>query len=355
MLLILCTILFNTNKYIFKMSRSFLYWLLLGLWFIAGWWLCRKYLCGASDANPTSNVAAVAPIAAATDKCDVSMAITDGSDLNITSTRNVRFLKSSFNNLTNTTGTNSALQQTADYLVANSDRSLTITGKYGADETYDGILPNLGIARATTIKNLLTGMGAPANQLNVRGSEDETVCYSEDTRSGLGDAGGASASGSGGTDGAANSGGDGVRVRRDTLNNGVGFSFAALSNTDDRLTKIKDRLFGKPITLYFNKNADNLNLTAQQRQDFADLSYYLDQVASARLSVEGHTDSDGDETYNRRLSRSRAQTVQQYIVDRAGIANDRLTSQGFGERKPIESNETVEGKAKNRRVEVILR
>lgn len=72
-----------------------------------------------------------------------------------------------------------------------------------------------------------------------------------------------------------------------------------------------------------------------------------------QLSIEGHTDSDGGDKYNQSLSDKRAAAVMQYLVDH-GIPQERLTSKGFGESKPLADNATAEGKEKNRRVEFII-
>lgn len=69
-----------------------------------------------------------------------------------------------------------------------------------------------------------------------------------------------------------------------------------------------------------------------------------------KVSIEGHTDSDGSNDYNKKLSQQRADAVKKFLVD-AGIVETRLESVGFGEEKPIAENNTDEGKEKNRRVE----
>jgi len=70
-----------------------------------------------------------------------------------------------------------------------------------------------------------------------------------------------------------------------------------------------------------------------------------------RALIEGHTDSIGPEAYNQRLSERRANAVRDYMVSR-GIEGSRITTKGWGESKPIASNETKGGQAKNRRVEI---
>ncbi len=71
------------------------------------------------------------------------------------------------------------------------------------------------------------------------------------------------------------------------------------------------------------------------------------------VEIQGHTDSVGDDAANLSLSQARAEAVMKWFVDR-GIAAERLTAVGYGESKPVDSNDTEDGKAKNRRVEFQL-
>jgi outer membrane protein OmpA-like peptidoglycan-associated protein len=72
-----------------------------------------------------------------------------------------------------------------------------------------------------------------------------------------------------------------------------------------------------------------------------------------RIQVEGHTDADGSDTYNLKLSQSRAEAVVEYLV-KAGVDGSRLVAKGFGEGLPIDTNDTTKGKARNRRVEFTI-
>jgi len=77
----------------------------------------------------------------------------------------------------------------------------------------------------------------------------------------------------------------------------------------------------------------------------------LEHEGSVDIIVEGHTDSVGTEQYNLGLSRRRADTVRAYLVDH-GIVRSRITAEGMGESKPVASNDTADGRAQNRRVEL---
>lgn len=87
----------------------------------------------------------------------------------------------------------------------------------------------------------------------------------------------------------------------------------------------------------------------------------LDRVVSsvqwrleAQVSVEGHTDDQGAEEYNQRLSERRARAVAAYLVSK-GIEEERITTRGFGESRPIGLNDSPIGRQKNRRVEIVIR
>jgi outer membrane protein OmpA-like peptidoglycan-associated protein len=73
----------------------------------------------------------------------------------------------------------------------------------------------------------------------------------------------------------------------------------------------------------------------------------------SKIVVEGHTDSQGGASYNQDLSQRRAQSVRDYLVTR-GMASDRVTSEGFGLTRPIADNASPEGRANNRRVEIVV-
>lgn len=74
-------------------------------------------------------------------------------------------------------------------------------------------------------------------------------------------------------------------------------------------------------------------------------------LAEITIVINGHTDSDGTETYDLGLSLQRAEAVKEFLVAKYDIADKRLTIKAYGETKPIESNTTEYGKRKNRRVE----
>jgi outer membrane protein OmpA-like peptidoglycan-associated protein len=85
-----------------------------------------------------------------------------------------------------------------------------------------------------------------------------------------------------------------------------------------------------------------------------DVSRVLNQYPATYVDVVGHASSDGPEDYNQRLSEQRAVSVADYLI-RQGVLRDRLFVAGRGESQPIASNDTEQGRAQNRRVEITLR
>ncbi len=78
----------------------------------------------------------------------------------------------------------------------------------------------------------------------------------------------------------------------------------------------------------------------------------VDIFPLSRVVVEGHTDSLGGSNTNMSLSRDRAEAVGAWLTDRLGVAGERISSLGFGETRPVANNETAQGRARNRRIEV---
>jgi outer membrane protein OmpA-like peptidoglycan-associated protein len=79
----------------------------------------------------------------------------------------------------------------------------------------------------------------------------------------------------------------------------------------------------------------------------------LERHAEWTLSIEGHTDSVGNAAANQKLSQQRAEAVRAALIARPGIAAQRVTATGYGSTRPRESNATIEGRARNRRVELV--
>lgn len=100
-----------------------------------------------------------------------------------------------------------------------------------------------------------------------------------------------------------------------------------------------------------NFETASANLTDQSYVTLNRVAASLAAHPELQVEVAGYTDSRGSDLYNQRLSQSRAEAVRGYLI-RKGVAADRLSARGFGESDPIDSNTSIDGLARNRRVEL---
>jgi len=115
------------------------------------------------------------------------------------------------------------------------------------------------------------------------------------------------------------------------------------------LKKIKE---GQRVVLEdINFEVNSAKLTSASYSYLDRFVDFLKDNPKVKLEISGHTDNTGLESYNQKLSERRAKAVVDYLVSKE-ISEDGLTAKGYGSKQPIESNETEEGRAKNRRVEI---
>lgn len=103
------------------------------------------------------------------------------------------------------------------------------------------------------------------------------------------------------------------------------------------------------VLFEFNK----YDLTPEARHMVGEIANTLSTIKDRTIAVEGHTDSVGTVTYNKELSVHRAQTVARALEDN-GLSHGQMTVHGYGEGRPVATNNTADGRARNRRVEVIV-
>ncbi len=106
------------------------------------------------------------------------------------------------------------------------------------------------------------------------------------------------------------------------------------------------------IALYINFDTGKSDLKADGQATVKEIVAMLKGAPDLKISIEGHTDNVGTPASNQKLSESRAKAVMD-AVTKGGIAGSRLSSKGLGQTAPIADNRTDEGKAKNRRVELV--
>jgi len=205
------------------------------------------------------------------------------------------------------------------FLADNAGKVINLTGYYKSDETNNSAFPNLGMARANSVKNHLVENGISSTQINTMGKlMDDMVSKGEmflgPITYGLGD---------------------------------------AAADTEDKMKALRDKINANPLVLYFETNQASINLSAEQRQKVADISRYLDKVEGASCNATGHTDSQGPSGTNKILGQERADFAKDYL-SRNGIPAAKINSSSQGESQPTADNTTASGRAKNRRTVVTL-
>jgi OmpA-OmpF porin, OOP family len=213
-------------------------------------------------------------------------------------------------------GLTTTIGKTAEYLKKSSNRAMVITGYYMADEVNNSILPDLGLARANAIKKAFTDLGVPANQINIA-SEVRALDFSNG------------------------------------ISSAATYSFDAMDNSGNRLAEVEARLKAKPLVLYFETGKNELTLSAEQRAYMADLVYYLDNKQGASVTSTGHTDNVGNAAKNTALSKERAEFAKDYLT-KNNINGAQIKVDGKGPKQPATTNDTAEGRALNRRVELTI-
>lgn len=205
------------------------------------------------------------------------------------------------------------------YLKSHPEKSIAITGYYAPDEKNSSAFPNLGIARANAIKNYISTKGILSQQINIFGKEDSTLILEDTVYK------------------------DAARYTiRENENNEAG-----------ELEALKNRINDNPLILYFENGAASIDLTVKQRQKIAEISRYLDKVTDASITIEGHTDNSGGRITNTSLGKKRSEYLKGYFIEN-GIPDIKIMTTSKGPDEPITSNETPEGRAKNRRSVVTI-
>ncbi|MHC1707215.1 MAG: PorP/SprF family type IX secretion system membrane protein [Bacteroidales bacterium] len=142
-------------------------------------------------------------------------------------------------------------------------------------------------------------------------------------------------------------------------NQPAGPTGADLKNLEDEIRKLNEKILSMTGTgdkiaqiakvVYFVTASARITEYSQKKLD--ELVTILKEYPTLKVNIEGHCDSRGSEAYNQRLSEDRAASVRSYLIDH-GISTSRISSAGYGELRPVDTNDTPEGRLHNRRVEI---
>lgn len=287
---------------------------------LLAWIGAGTYFLQCEDCNPKKAEAQVMPDLPPPVEAKPNVwTVSDGSRFSAGSFEHYTFGRNGFvPNLTDPT--KASFNKVADHLKSNSGRQLQLTGYYTADEQAAYLTDaskahaNLGIHRAAAIKDYLVNNGAPAGNITLAGFEQNNLSFNSNDR----------------------------------LPEGVRFRFGG----NEDLVALAASLKAKPLNVRFASGSDNIAMNDELIQYFADLKFYTDRKNDAQVTVTGHTDSDGARAGNVRLGKRRANLIKDYMI-RQGINESVITEvSSLGPDQPIADNNTPEGKAQNRRVEI---
>ncbi len=303
------------------MNRKKYYLVLILLTIICGAFLNWKFCCNVNTKTTPSIVQKETPIVKPVkSKFDGISIIDKNGNFKFKHPDNFNFLVSSYQiEKPISTKIDLGLENLKNYLIQNPNKNISITGHYKTIEKYNGALPNLGYARATSIKNYMVEKKIPSKQINLYSKLDDALIINDKTFKGP-----------------------------------ISFNFTSTNNNfEEELKILKNKIQKKPLVLYFKTGESNISLSAIQKQKIADISKYLDKTNNNSVIITGHTDNIGNAQKNTILGQKRAEFAKNYLIQN-GIPRNKIITNSKGPLNPIADNSTSEGRSKNRRTVITI-
>ena len=117
---------------------------------------------------------------------------------------------------------------------------------------------------------------------------------------------------------------------------------------------VVEKVTVESIELKIQFASNSAQVQEQYQSELQAVADFMQRYPDVAVEIGGHTDSQGAATYNKTLSQRRADAVKDQLVNRYGIAADRITAMGYGEEQPVASNDTAAGREQNRRVVAVM-
>jgi OOP family OmpA-OmpF porin len=117
---------------------------------------------------------------------------------------------------------------------------------------------------------------------------------------------------------------------------------------------VKDNQENVSVGLNVEFDTAKALIKEKYHNDIKKVADFMKEKPNTKIVIKGHTDSIGKKSYNMLLSRARAKSLRQYLINKFDIDGSRITTIGYGFNKPIASNDTEEGRQKNRRAEAFI-
>jgi outer membrane protein OmpA-like peptidoglycan-associated protein len=305
-------------------STFFIFLLItIGYLFFGSWyWPCKvKGLCG----NAAANVATNPPSDPSADEIGTPQTtanyfsqpfrLMENGQVVMEDESGIRFGKNSATPVFGS-GIAGKLGDLVNKIQENDLKDLVITGIYSPkDQMPEGLqLTNLGLARANAFRQLLLDRGIPANRMiSLYERSDDANLYND----------------------------------LDSLQGGIKLELASRSSDGEA---IKNPL-SEPFYVYFETGSSYVKLDADLRGKITKTIQFLNSNEGSNLTLTGHTDDQGQAENNLKLGLDRANDLAKTFIE-FGLLPDQIGTASKGEDAPIASNDTPEGRAKNRRVEM---
>ena len=219
---------------------------------------------------------------------------------------------------------NDGVLKIKEYLDKDGQKRFNITGYYTSDEVNNSAYPNLGLARANSVKNYMASKGIETKLINTFGQLNDEL----------------------------NSGSNEIIYKSIDFDL-VDKNEETVTEDNKALNTACEALKDNPILLYFNTSQASISLTAEQREKFVSISNCVDKLG-AEIQVIGHTDATGNAQNNIVLGQNRADFVKGYLINN-GIPRGKIEAISKGQIDPISENSTNQGRAKNRRTVITIK
>lgn len=310
------------------MSKKVLYLLGIALTILLGTWLQNSFCCSSCNKTETQeNVPTSTEIIEETKPIE-SISLSSGfnfySDNESFETKdNFSFLSSDFNLLLPISDSINLGIEKLKSSLSDSTSKFKINGLYNSSEENNSIFPDLGIARATAVKNYLISRGVTENKILVSSSLS-----------------------------------DDLSKVGDTITNSISYELISLKASTENNTNnwetLKAEINSNPVRLYFNTGQSDINLSQEDKDKLGKIIQYTNNVEGSKILITGHTDNTtGPNNTNEYYSAKRAEFAKQYLVSN-GISASKIVTLGKAATMPIADNNTEEGRAKNRRAEISI-
>jgi len=272
-----------------------------------------------------------------------------GGNLNIKADDNISFDFSSAKiNQPIPDGVKAKAKELVDYLKANPEQKLQIVGLYGTQENAGTDDLNLGRARAEALRKWWLSMGIPAGQVEITGAEERNNLVfingklyggAEYKIDGL-PAEGANTADSTNSDGNEVAGND---------KNGNNTDDASKNGNDGSDAGAVD--IPPIVNIYFDKNSDLPNLSANEGEKLASFVTYLNKYKNKGLTIKGYASEEGNAAFNKRLGSLRGEAVKTYLVGK-GVAENQITIIAMGATETTAKDGSEAERSKDRRAEL---